>query len=232
MKTKSLPAVFLVLFVIITLFSACKSEKSANSVSIVEKKATEENLREQFPLPDFGEVEISVYPNMGYLSAYISGASEAQYAEYISLCKQRGYTIEMSEGDQGFTAYNKDGYRIRAYYYFETIDVNINVLLVDMEKIQWPKSGIASQVPAPGSKTGKIEEDSPERFKAYVGDTPIDAFHEYVEKCYAAGFDINCERNDKEFVGRNDEGYVLGLNYIGFSAFTLSIEAPEAGADE
>lgn len=173
----------------------------------------------------FGEI---IGNSSEYLSLYVYRTSAADYGEYVDACKEKGFTVEADQSEQSYYAYNADGYKLSLYYDESNSKMHIGVDAAEQYgTLVWPDSIIASMLPVPASTTGEITQDDDKGFQAYVSNTPIDEFKNYVAACADRGFNIDAYESDESYSAENSEGYKLSVSYQGNSVISISVDEPE-----
>ena len=133
--------------------------------------------------------------------------SAADYGEYVDACKEKGFTVEADQSEQSYYAYNADGYKLSLYYDESNSKMHIGVDTAEQYgTLVWPDSIIASMLPVPASTTGEITQDDDKGFQAYVSNTPIDEFKNYVA-AVLIGVSISMPMSQMNPIRRNSEGY-------------------------
>lgn len=184
-------------------------------------------LADVAPEPEsrFGEI---IGNSSEYLSLYVYRTSAADYGEYVDACKEKGFTVEADQSEQSYYAYNADGYKLSLYYDESNSKMHIGVDAAEQYgTLVWPDSIIASMLPVPASTTGEITQDDDKGFQAYVSNTPIDEFKNYVAACADRGFNIDAYESDESYSAENSEGYKLSVSYQGNSVISISVDEPE-----
>ena len=184
-------------------------------------------LADVVPEPEsrFGEI---IGNSSEYLSLYVYRTSAADYGEYVDACKEKGFTVEADQSEQSYYAYNADGYKLSLYYDESNSKMHIGVDAAEQYgTLVWPNSIIASMLPVPASTTGEITQDDDKGFQAYVSNTPIDEFKNYVAACADRGFNIDAYESDESYSAENSEGYKLSVSYQGNSVISISVDEPE-----
>ena len=184
-------------------------------------------LADVVPEPEtrFGEI---IGNSSEYLSLYVYRTSAADYGEYVDACKEKGFTVEADQSEQSYYAYNADGYKLSLYYDESNRKMHIGVDAAEQYgTLVWPDSIIASMLPVPASTTGEITQDDDKGFQAYVSNTPIDEFKNYVAACADRGFNIDAYESDESYSAENSEGYKLSVSYQGNSVISISVDEPE-----
>ncbi len=177
------------------------------------------------PESNIGEV-LSNQEN--YLSVYIHRTSSDQFYDYITACKNMGFTVDAEQLTSSYYAYNDAGYKLALYYTDSDDEMHIGL---DAPKqygeISWPTSGLGALIPVPESQHGNIEQDDEQGFGATVSETSLDAFHSYVEACVDKGFTVEAYETDKSYSAENGEGYKLSVTYMGNNVISISVDVPE-----
>ena len=167
-------------------------------------------LHEYLPEPKSKSADVIL--NSDELLSIDIKASESDYNEYVKACIEMGYTVDSSESDSIYSAFNSDGYDLSLYFSDDYYSIHLNApeKLGDLE---WPDSGLAKMLPVPKSKTGKIKEDSSYDFSALVGETSESDFKEYVKACKEKGFDIDYSNGDDYYNAKCSDGYELEIRH-------------------
>lgn len=98
--------------------------------------------------------------------------------------------------------------------------------------IEWPDSGPALLIPHPGSDFGTIQESTPTKLSALLGDYNREKFAFYIEACEAAGFTVNEAKGGESFVAENSQGAKLRLDFHRAQGYmALNLEVPQNVAD-
>lgn len=218
-----LPIIALVLIVpYMLLFSVGSEYKDAERINW-----SELIMGEVVPEPasNLGEV----YSNSDdYLSVEIVKLSAEQYEEYLTACKDKGFTVDSNQSDTLYDAYNKDGYKLHLYYYEgeNELDISLNAPM-KMSQITWSTSDYGKMLPTPKSTLGKIEKDDKTGLTVYIGETTLDDYNAYVTACTEKGFTVNSKKAEKTFTASNAEGYKLTVDYKGNKTMYIYLKEPE-----
>lgn len=163
-----------------------------------------------------------------YLYVELRGCNESDYTDYLEQCKMAGFTIEPSTTSTSYYAYDEDGNRLGLALYTSNSELSITLdKAEELDELAWPTTGLAANLPAPSSSTGKVTTDSSKSWKATVGQTDMDAYKAYVDEVFAAGFDQNYDKGDKLFKADNLDGLHVEIYYAGANTMTVSIEEVE-----
>lgn len=184
-------------------------------------------LNEMLPKPKSNSAEIVTNDNDNLL-IYIHKTSLEDYNEYVLSCEQMGFTVEADKTSSTYEAYGSEGYRLELYF-----SADKNIMKIDLEKpmelnnIKWPSIGLGQLLPAPQASIGKIEADNEKRFSAYVGDTSISDFNDYIDLCAQSGFNLERNKEEKRFTAKNSDDYSLLIEYKGNGLIYILLKEPE-----
>lgn len=187
-------------------------------------------LGAMLPEPSSGKVTI-VINDEELFSADVNKVTEDFYESYIEECKERGFTVDSEKDSYSYEAYNKEGYHLRLSSFSKSMDIELKAP-IKMETLRWPNSEVAKLIPQPDSKLGKIEWEHEDSFYMYVGDTTLEQFAAYIDKCADAGFTVDYNRGDKYYYAYDSAGHYLSLTHEGFNTMAIRMtteeEAPAA----
>ena len=54
-----------------------------------------------------------------------------------------------------------------------------------------------------------------------------DEYNAYIDKCVAAGFDVDYDKYEKSYSAKNAQGFSLRVEYEGFNTVYIAVKAPE-----
>ena len=149
--------------------------------------------------------------------------SDEDFKSYISLCEAKGFTVDTEKEGNSFNGFTVDGYKLT----LQLDSVKVMAVSVEtpmeMSEFNWPKSTITKSLPKPKSNLGNITTDRDNSFEIYVGETSIDDFNDYVDKCIKKDYDIDYSREDKSFSGKNKKGDSLRIEYQGCNVMHIEI---------
>lgn len=101
-----------------------------------------------------------------YLYLEVHRTSLEEYESYVETCEEDGFDIEVEKYESSYTAFNKDGYKLSVDYSESDKEMVICLTApMDMQKIQWPTSDIASLLPTPESTFGFIDRNMKSAFR-------------------------------------------------------------------
>lgn len=179
------------------------------------------------PQPSSDKGEIALNSDDSF-KADIKKTSQADYSNYLTACKEKGFTVDANSTALGYSAFNEDGYELKLSYSSSSQEMDIDLAApIEMGSLSWPTMGAAALVPAPQATRGKIVSDSDSTFNAYVGDTDIDAFNAYVDSCIAAGYDVDHNRTDTSYSAKNTDGAKVSVSYEGANVARIYVTAPK-----
>lgn len=185
-------------------------------------------LSQELPKPP-SEVGIISKNTKGLLSMEVYQVTIKQYYDFVEQCKQFGYTIDADEDDTSFKAFNLDGYELYTYFR-EYGDNYLSISLEapeEMGEYEWTDSYITDKLPKPESQIGNITWDSSTNFAIHLGDTTIEQYNAYVDKCIEKGFDVEHSRGEKSYSAYDSEGFQLNVDYKGNNVMNIYIKSPE-----
>lgn len=199
-------------------FACGKSEKWPDS-----------GLATMLPEPNFGNIS---YINEGSsgLSVRIENTNDSMFSSYKSQCIESGYTVDVqSDDDNEYEAYNSEGYYLKLYLSKKYLSVDLE-RPIEMTTLRWPGGTGGSIVPKPESNIGNVDWEHENEFMLYVGNTTLEDYQKYVDKCADAGFSVDYSRHDKSYRASNPDGYRLSLSYKGFNTMSVRLYPPEVEA--
>lgn len=156
--------------------------------------------------------------------------SEDEYKDYVSECKNLGFTVDSESSSNSYEAYNTDGYKLNVSWYDKKLSVKLDAPM-QFTEIQWPSSSVGKALPTPESNKGKFSYEYDDSFYLYVGNTSPNDYAKYVKKCSDGGFNIDYSKGDTYYRAKNKEGYSLSLAYEGFNIMSISISSPSEASD-
>lgn len=151
-----------------------------------------------------------------------------QYKDYITACKDRGFTVEEESDSYKFEAFNGDGYKLELTHF--SGDDGLSVILeapMEMDEIIFPIGKAGKLVPKPKSTVGKINYERDDRFSLYLGNTPKADYNEYVTACIDKGFTVGYRKDDKFYYAYNADGWYVSLEYVGFNVMRIDVRPPK-----
>ena len=170
-------------------------------------------LGDEIPEPESKKLDIHENTETE-LDVDVMRVSDEAYYEYISDCKEMGYTIEMDEDSIGYSAYNEEGYFLDISYRKSHDEMNISLeaptTTLDLE---WDKHTILSVLPAPKSTFGAYSYEREDEVEVIVSNTTKADYDEYMNSCIALGFDVDSEKENTSYESYNNNGYKLSLSY-------------------
>lgn len=188
-------------------------------------------LGDMIPEPEshFGEI---IHNTDEYLMIDVFKIKAKQYSEYVNACTKKGFTVEAEKTEYSYNAFNKDGYELDLYYDEDETEMSITLdAPEEYGELDWPDNEITKLIPKPKAKVGKVEESSLYDFCAYIGETSLDDYQEYVKLCSEKGFTIDEDKSKKYFSAKNNDEYKLDVDYIGNKRMYITVEIPEYDID-
>lgn len=230
-KRRALKIILLIVAALVVLGGlaqcACCSLKDANEARGREYDWPTGELAQMLPSMDVkcanvleGESSLSIRVE--------EGASKEGYEDYVSECKERGFSVDAESDEDEYSAYNEEGYFLELRFSeYGDPDMNIDLHTPRTnEELAWPKHGLATLLPPPGKAKGSISADTSSQFQAYVGDTSKEEFKSYIDACMEKGFTVDYSKDEDYFTADDTMGNSLRLEYQGFNTMYVSMYAP------
>ncbi len=191
-------------------------------VGLERKTWPQTELAQMLPEPRFRLK--TFYDSSDRISATFDKVNEARFQEYVRSCKERGFTEEVEESSEYFSAFNENGYRLELDTYGKKNEMNLYFTAPkEMGPFRWPDTEAGRMVPAPPETYGVIEWEYEDSFCIYVGNMTREDFREYVETCRAAGFSADFRKDADYFYAENEDGYTLSIGYEGFRTVCIDL---------
>lgn len=207
--------VFVALCILISVINNHKSEKIVWSDMVIGSMLPE-------PPSDKGKIYENSKEEL-WIEAY--NVSEKQYSDYIISCEAKGFNVDSENEDYTYKAYDKNGYKLELSCYDEELSVKLNIP-IKMGEIKWPLSKLGELLPEPKSKNGNFSYEYDTSFEVYIADTSIDDYKQYVDDVQKAGFNVDYDKKEKYYSGKNTDGYSVTITYEGFNIMLISINSP------
>jgi hypothetical protein len=236
---KKLLLALVVIIVIGAVVGSCSGSHSSSSTSSTSQDDAWPTGKLAQMIPAMNHACDYVFEGTNTLSITVKdGITQAEYDQYVSDCKDAGFTVEAEETTDSYNAFNDDGYELDLYFTTLSTGNSMNISLDAPETlttITWPTSGPAALIPNPGKTTGKIQYDTSDEFYALVGEMPKDEFGTYVNDCMTAGFAVDYSRSDTMFMADDATGNSLTVEYKGNGVVSIHVkltDEPEQDATE
>lgn len=160
-----------------------------------------------------------------YLYVYISKTSKEEYDLYVRECEEKGFNIEKDKSENGYVAFNENGYKLSLWYVESDKEFSITLYAPEeLGVLEWPENGLGGMLPAPTSTIGRIERDDSDYFSAMVGNTSLDDFSSYIKECEKAGFNVDYSKSEGYFSAKNEDNYKVYVKYVGFNVVEITVE--------
>ncbi len=195
--------------------------------SIKKFKWSEIVLADILPAPNsrFGEI---LSNSENGISLDVHKINREQYNDYIEQCTEKGFTVDLEQIGDFFTAYDGSGYKLSLNYYESDSKMHINVgAPYQYGTFVWTDGDLAGMLPIPKSTTGEISRNDERGFLAYVANMSIDDFESYIALCADRGFIVDVGNTDKSYSAKNSEGYRLSVEYQGNNVICVAVDEPE-----
>lgn len=96
------------------------------------------------------------------------------------------------------------------------------------EKLNWPSSGLAKNLPDPPAKYGTITADNNDLFDVDFEKMTADDYRNYINDCKDKGFTIDPDESGSSYSAYNDDGFKLVIDYSDYNnEMAVSLDAPE-----
>lgn len=182
----------------------------------------DKGLSEYIPQPNSKNGEIDINSEDTF-KIFVYKVNVEEFQEYVEECIEKGFNVDGDKSKKDYSAYNNIGYKLRlSYDDDQELMIEIEAPM-EMKEISWFSYGIAGTLPEPKSSVGKITINSSDSFSIYIGETSIDDFNDYVDKCLKEGFDYDYSRYDEAFYAENKNGDNLTVAYEGNSIMYISV---------
>ena len=153
--------------------------------------------------------------------------SEDKYKKYVSQCKENGFTVDSKSTDSDYEAYNKKGYNLNVTYWNYDKKMTLSVdAPMSFTEIQWPESKVGKLLPVPKSLKGNFSDEHENSFTVYISSTTKADFKEYIAACADNGFNVDYDKNNTYYYAKNNDGYKLTVEYIGYKTMKIAIDSP------
>ena len=219
---KRITSLLLACFLFLCVLTACTpGEKSHDWNSI--------KLSHILPEPQSNHMEI-FYTDEDSFYVQVCQMSLSQYSQYLQWCAEdKGFQIDAEAVDNGYFAYNPQGYFLDLHYREEQEELLIALNApIPMELIDLPDYAVAAGLPVPESQIGHIEWQKETGFCVFIGNTPKDEYLLYKDACIDAGFTQGVYEDGVLYTAANADGYRLAIRYEGFDTFLIQLNKPSA----
>lgn len=181
----------------------------------------------QLPSPDteFGEIDDN---NDKRFSIDLYQVTPDMFKAYVEKCKDRGFTINMTENDDVFYAYNQNEMDLNIFYHKE--EETMEIFLDAPEKVKslrWPSGDLPSKLPKISDARGFITSNDSNYFCITIADISDEKFEEYVERCMDSGFTKEYTYDNGYFSAKNKQGNDLTVKKELFNKMSIRIELYE-----
>lgn len=154
--------------------------------------------------------------------------SDEDYYEYISACKELGYTVEMNESSIGYSAYNDEGYFLDILRYNSKKEMTIRLEApTTVGDLEWDKHSISSVLPAPKSMVGAYNYEREEEVEVVVSNISRADYDEYMNSCIDYGFNVDSEKKETSYESYDKNGNRIFLTHeSGNNEMTITLYFP------
>lgn len=190
------------------LMSKTTSSEKAEKINLKELKLGSKLGR----LPKGNKGQISSN-NEKELILNIPNITPKDYEEYIKQCR-RNFNIDERLVSGSFEAYDKDNYRLMLDYYEQRKTLKIYVISPNKNpEIKWPNTELAKTIPEIKSKSGIVGRTNQKELQLTIQNTTKADFAEYIERCKAAGYNLNSDQKEDSYFAKDAQGNTLSLKY-------------------
>lgn len=156
----------------------------------------------------------------------LDNVSYNEFINYISLCKNEGYSVDANNDTKEYTAYNNEGYMVNISYYSDSMRIELYAPLYGDADFQLPKNDLASKLPIT-NYSGKINLDTEDELSFTLYQVSEDDMKQYFDDCKAKGFTIDLEQYDTTLEAFNSEGYKINIYYHEMKNMDVTVERPK-----
>ena len=176
------------------LMSKTTSSEKAEKINLKELKLGSKLGR----LPKGNKGQISSN-NEKELILNIPNITPKDYEEYIKQCR-KNFNIDERLVSGSFEAYDKDNYRLMLDYYEQRKTLKIYVISPRKNpEIKWPNTELAKTIPEIKSKSGIVGRTNQKELQLTIQNTTKADFAEYIERCKAAGYNLNSDQKEDSY---------------------------------
>lgn len=146
------------------------------------------------------------------------------FENYLTECKEKGFTVDSTKNTNSYEAYNSDGYKF--YLHLNENDAELSITLYDpikRKKINWSTVPMMKEVPTPPSDVGEFGTNFDWTVSVYVLDVTYEEYEAYVDKCIKKGFTVDFTRYDTWFSGENKDGYEIDVSWEGNNTIHIDV---------
>ena len=176
------------------LMSKTTSSEKAEKINLKELKLGSKLGR----LPKGNKGQISSN-NEKELILNIPNITPKDYEEYIKQCR-KNFNIDERLVSGSFEAYDKDNYRLMLDYYEQRKTLKIYVISPNKN-------------PEIKSKSGIVGRSNQRELQLTIQNTTKADFAEYIERCKAAGYNLNSDQKEDSYFAKDAQGNTLSLKY-------------------
>ncbi len=154
-------------FMIVTVqANNVKTETSSITENAKEFTWPDSDLAKLIPKPKSTVGEI-IIDSSSSLSVDVANTSQKDFDDYISQCREKGFTENYSRSDTSYSAENKDGYSLSLLYFESSSEMDINLHEPAPKTTEKPaeeatKEAVTAPVQTDAPKTEPVTEKTPE----------------------------------------------------------------------
>lgn len=179
-------------------------------------------------LPEPPNKRATIHSNSdGYLSVEFYKVTKKEFLDYRKKCIEKGYNISPENSDSSYYSYNAKGYDLSLSW--DSSDEEMDIWLdipEEPETLQWDTYELGKYLPKTKSSKGLVLDNTKAHLKLQIANTEIEDFNNYVNQCVKQGFSLEQIKDETKFSARNEEGYNVIIEHLGYNAMVVEINEP------
>lgn len=149
-----------------------------------------------------------------FFQAKVGSVNRAAFNNYVEKCKDAGFTVDSTDLDDGYYAYNSDDIHLTVGYHTEGLYIDVLVKAPKVyNELVWPTDGLVLKVPKTVATVGEIKSNFDDLCAIEIGNTSFEEFQDYIITCKDAGFNENVYELEDNFTGYTVDGYWISIYY-------------------
>lgn len=184
-----------------------------------------DGIAAQLPVPENLGTSCEVRSHSsGNINVSLKGIQAADALKYIEQCKEAGFTLDPFNRDSMYKAFNEAQYEleIRNYDSIEKMYITLKAP-IELTAFTWPEYAPYNLLPTPECNRAKVATERENCFEVILGDFDRDAFNAYVSRCIESGFSKDYRRGEDDFIGFNENGVELMVEYVGLDRMKIYV---------
>ena len=150
------------------------------------------------------------------------------FENYVTACKQSGYTIEAKKDTRGYEAYNLEGFFLDIYLWDSTkgsLDIKLKAPLIGDESFTWPEHKLAGIIPKIEEKLGAAEVDKDDSITIYIYNMSKEEYSLYISRCEEL-FNIDSKKEIAFYEGYDSQGNKINVRLGDMKDMTITVDSP------